>query len=228
MYNIKKNAFTLVELIIVIGVIWILMMATTVYLSWTDEKRKVIEAQWCASAIWWELNNFVFYALTSKTLKDNNIPVSPTHYIVQLTWCETTTSWTYCNKIDLSYDTWDVGPAQTNLYKTVSTSSACRQTKQPLLFYWAESSNSTWRKIKMNKWFSPISMNNRNVFYIDKGWPTQIALSWDIITATCFDDDCDGKKEIWKFWVDARSQTISRRNCKFYDEDLTTCKEREE
>ena len=220
MYNIKKNAFTLVELIIVVGVIWILMMATTVYLSWTDEKRKVIEAQWCANTIWWELNNFVFYALTSKVLKDNNTPISPYHYIVQLTWCNA--SW-YCNKMDLSYDTEDI----TNpiIYKTVSIS-ACQQTKQPLTFNWSWDNNNN-KKIMMNKWFAPKSETNRNVFYITNGNTSNIELSWDIITATCFDKDCKSKKEIWKFRVDARSQTISRKNCKFYDDDPTKCKERE-
>ena len=76
----------------------------------------------------------------------------------------------------------------------------------------------------MNKWFSPTNEANKNVFYIS-GSSTE--LTWDIKTTACFDKDCSNKKEIWKFWVDARSQTISRKKCKFYDEDPTQCKERE-
>ena len=65
----KHNAFTLIEIIVVVMMIWILMMATTMYLGWNGEKRKTIEAQWCVNSIWWEINNFVFHTITSKNLK---------------------------------------------------------------------------------------------------------------------------------------------------------------
>ena len=79
----------------------------------------------------------------------------------------------------------------------------------------------------MNKWFSPKDISDKNVFYIEKSWTPGIALLWNILTSTCFDNSCKSTKEIWKFLVDARSQTVSRKNCKFYDDDLTKCKERE-
>lgn len=196
------------------------MLATTVYLGWGDEKRKVIEAQWCANTIWWEINNFIFYTITSKHLKiDDDNSIAPSYYIVQLTWCNDT----WCNKIDLAYNnTWD----SIISYKTLSASDICHQTKQPLRFYWSWDFNNSAKYVKMNKWLSPKDITEKNVFRInDDNGSTQ--LIWDIITAVCLNKECTNPKEFWKFRVDARSQTISRKNCKFYDDDPTKCKERE-
>ena len=78
----------------------------------------------------------------------------------------------------------------------------------------------------MNKWFSPKNINDKNVFYVSGN--NSIALTWDVIVGLCLNKDCDKPKEIWKFVADARSQTISFRNCKFYDnDDQTKCKTRE-
>lgn len=199
------------------------MLATTVYIGGSDEKRKVIEAQWCANTIWWEINNFVFYTLTSKHLKiDDNNTISPSHYIIQLTWCDDSL---LCDKIDLSYDT--DNDSTINSYKTISVSNTCHQTKQPLRFQWSWDTNEKIEYIKMNKWLSPKDINDRNVFYMNLN--DGILIIWDIITSVCINNnECTNPKEIWKFRVDWRSQTISRKNCKFYDDDDTTkCKERE-
>jgi hypothetical protein len=198
------------------------MLATTVYLGGWDEKRKIIEAQWCANTIWWEINNFIFYTLTSKHLKiDDNNTISPSYYIIQLTWCNE--SWA-CDKINLAYDTWN---SSINTYKTLSVSNTCNQTRQPIKFYRTWNNPSDINYIKMNKWLSPKNINERNVFYIEttNAWKEIIG---DIIAAICLDKNCTGSpKEFWKFRVDWRSQTISRKNCKFYDDDPTKCKERE-
>lgn len=217
--NKKIKSFTLIELIIAIGVIWVLMMATTVYLWWTDEKRRVIEAQWCAYSLWGEITNFVFYALTSKnlTLADDS-QVSPDYYYISLTWWASNgCNWKYC-KILLSYSTWS------NSMKTYKTLSDCHWNRSNLVY------SRTWwiannRHIIMNKWFSISSddPSKNQVFEIQWGIYT-----WDIIISLCIDDDCSTPKEISKYYVDWRSQTISTRNCKFYEvNDGTKCKERE-
>ena len=231
-FNFKKNAFTIIELTISVAVMWILMMATIVYLTWSDEKRKIIEAQWCSSTLWWEINNFVFYALTSKNLRlsTNNI-VSPNYYIVQLTWwtsgCNSVSD--RCNEIIFSYQnsSWAVLDNQIQQYDSISVSRNCRWSQPNLIFFW-----SWWNNIKytvMNKWFLPISVTNRKVFYVQEEWNSDSnkLLIWDIIIALCMTDDCPSPKEISKFAIDARSQTISLKNCKFYENNLLSCKERE-
>ena len=206
--------------------IWILMMATTMYLWWSDEKRKIIEAQWCTNAIWWELNNFLFYTLTSKTLKlSESETVSPNYYIVEFTWWASNSycsSWNMCDKINLAYSIWDT-PTNITTYKTLTLSTTCQHNNQPIKFFWS------WTKtnyIIMNKWFSPKSISDKNVFYLSgSDW---IKLIWNVIVWLCINSACSNPKEIWRFVADARSQTISMANCKFYEsENPTKCKTRE-
>ena len=218
----KEKAFTLIEILVVVMMIGILMLATTVYLGWTDEKRKVIESQWCINRIWWEISNFIFYTLTSKSLKIWEEPISPDYYIIEFAWWEGTycSKENMCNKINLSYSKWDT-PDPINTYKTLDSSNTCHQNNQ-LRFYrdWTETNY-----IIMNKWFSPKKINDGNVFYLNGESDT---LTWDVIIELCLDNECESTKQIWKFVADGRSQTISIRNCKFYkDNDLNTCKTRE-
>ncbi len=214
-------------MIVVVMMIWILMMATTMYLGWSDEKRKTIEAQWCTNSIWWEINNFLFYTLTSKHLKlSETETISPNYYIIEFTWWNSSycSSWNkMCDKINLSYSTWDE-PTDINVYKTITISSACQQNNQQLKFFrsWSEAT-----QIIMNKWFSPRSINDRNVFYL-KDINNNTLLLWYLIVWLCLNKDCTDPKEIWRFVADARSQTVSLANCKYYDNDNPTkCKTRE-
>jgi hypothetical protein len=218
--NKKLKSFTLLELIVVISVVWMLMMATTVYLWWTDEKRKVIEAQWCTATIWSEITNFVFYALTSKNLKlENDTYVSPDYYYVSLTWWSAHgCAWQQC-KIVLSYSTWS---NNMRTYKILSSSNNCRWTKTRLIYSWW-----TVNYVKMNKWFSISADDPSKNQVFDLNWSS--AQTWDIIISLCINESCTSPKEISKFVVDWRSQTISAKNCKYYqDNDPTKCKTREE
>lgn len=217
----------MVELVIVVTIMWLLIMATTVYLGWSWEKRKVIEGQWCAAALWWEISNYVFYALTSKKLRlSNTETISPNYYIIQFSWSDNNgicTSWHECNKIIFSYSIWDLTDIKN--YKSVDITNTCRQNRQSLKFYWSWTNTNY---IVMNKWFSPKSISDQEVFYLQwNDW--RKLLSWDIIVWLCLDgDECSNPKQIWKFVADARPQTISLKNCKFYDDDPTKCKEREQ
>ena len=217
----------MVELVIVVTIMWLLIMATTVYLGWSWEKRKVIEGQWCAAALWWEISNYVFYTLTSKRLRlSSTETISPNYYIIQFSWSDNgiCSSWHECNKIIFSYSTWE-NPTEIKDYKTIDITNTCRQNRQYLKFYWS------WTKteyIVMNKWFSPKSINDQEVFYLQ--WSDWRKLSWDIIVWLCLDGDkCSNPKQIWKFVADARPQTITLKNCRFYEvDDGTKCKEREQ
>ena len=225
--HIKKiNAFTLIEIIVVVMMIWILMMATTMYLWWSDEKRKTIEAQWCANTIWWEINNFLFFTLTSKNLKTDSFEGSPNYYIVEFTWwtgwgVDYCSSWNMCDKINLSYSTWEDSPENITTYKTLSISNCSQNNKLKFYRSWTQTNY-----IIMNKGFSPKDIHDKNVFYLS--WTDWKKLLWDAIVWLCLNDECSNSKEIWKFVADARSQTISFKNCKFYDnENPTKCKTRD-
>lgn len=232
--NKKFKSFTLIELIIVIAIVWVLMMATTVYLWGTDEKRKVIEAQWCAASIWGEMTNFVFYTLTSKNLRYNDKPVSPTYYIVSLTWsstshnCTRDHTWSLCNTIVFSFLTWNTFNINKSvIYETKTPWDICHWLNSNIKFLRSWSTNNNISYAKMNKWFTENEENtsDHNVFTLG---PTQ-QFVWDIVTVLCLNSDCSTPKEISRFVVDWRSQTISTKNCKFYEaNDANKCKTRED
>ena len=213
----NKKAFTLTEMIIVIVIIWILMMWTTIYLEWSDETRKIIEAQWCATTIWGLMNNYVFYSLTSKSLRKNNEAISPDFYQISLSGCN---AQGLCDKFIFSYSTGE----SSNIFETHSISDTCNTNKKKLKVYWTwwMTSNAT---IIMNKWFSPVNLYNPNTFYIS--WAS-IEPMWEIILAFCNDKNCSSYKDVSEWVVDWRSQNIYVRNCAFYyEEDKNSCKTRE-
>ena len=244
----------MIELILTISIIGILMAWTTVYLSWYNEKRQVIEAQWCAATIWWELNNFIFYALTSKELNDTI--KAPDYYRIWLDWWNsnpldnTLTSLSFndctrdanynggyswpadnlpilCENINLKYKNED---SEWN-YKVLNASNTCKQYQSRIRFMRKVEGSSVGGAIghgypsniayiNINKWFTQWWLNDTRVFYMENADDTnKKPLIWNIIIVICLDSDCKSIKEIWKYDIDWRTQTISLNKCVFYEED---------
>ena len=216
----NKKAFTLTEMIIVIVIIWILMAWTTIYIQWSDETRRTIEAQWCATTIWWHINNYIFYSLTSKNLRSNTGPESPDLYAISLSGCN---NW-FCDSFEFFDYIDDNGTYKTGNYsKTYNIADTCNISQWKLNVHRKELNNDSI--IKMNKWFSPVSINNKNIFYI-QDWESNPVLLWEIIMDLCLDSNCNTQKQVSERVVDWRTQTIYSRNCDFYNENRT-CKTRE-
>lgn len=236
-----KNAFTLTEMIIVVAIIWVLMMWMTVYMWWYNERTKIIEAQWCAATLWWEMDNYVFYALTSKKLKIWEEYISPTAYFIYLTGGKdhnpysshnacTKSSYEsrdiYCDTINLAYhesykiDSIDRHTIDGFIYKSLDSTKCRQNSSTKLIFHW----NDDTKLISMNKWFSQIwYSNNRKPFHIrtvGNAGNEDIAYG-EIIVIACisWDDECTWRKEVAKRVIDSRSQSITLKNCKFYSED---------
>lgn len=226
--NQKQKAFTMLELIFVIFIIAIIIMSTTVYL-WIDDKRKIIESQWCVTTIWWELHNFLFYALTSKKLRlDEETTVSPEFYIIQLTWSTSETgncinTWAICDEILLRYDTWD-GIVET--YSRPSLKS-CHWGLSRIGYY--RSWDIDIKQVTMNKWFAASTDNpyDKKVFWLEDFSGNKLLL-WDIIVVLCVNENCTEPKQISRLTIDWRSETIAIKNCNIYqDEDSNLCEQRE-
>lgn len=222
-YKVFKNkkSFTLIETIIVVAVLWILMMWTTIYLEWSDDKRRIIEAQWCAATIWWWINNYIYYALTSKSLRlESNNVVSPNFYYIKLNWWNSTDlncnkdNNNLCDRLQFLYSTWN--ESSKSLYKTYSFSDTCNLSPSTKLRLYRDISSSDVPFIRMNKWFTPVNLNDSNIFYINK-WNN--ILTWDIMIVLCLDNDCKMLKQFGKREIDWRTQTIALRNCAFYEND---------
>ena len=234
------------------AIIWILMLWMTVYLWNSGDRAKSIEAEWCANALWWVLSNYVYYTLTSRNLRvvlpdGSERADSPSYYYIQLTWWTSNSShrctpeniwgWHFCNDILLLYATWYENPeSHTNLYRKATIPNTCRNGKPHLWFYrsgWAHTWNIEY--IRMNKWFTPRDVQGEKVFYIkDNNWEaneskTQL-LTGNIIVVLCTDETCGWRKEIGKWQIDARAQTISFKKCRYYreGEESNLCKTRED
>lgn len=244
MSHIKK-AFTLTELIVVVAIIWILMMWLTVYIWWLWERARIIETQWCAISFWWEMNNYVFNALTSKNLKlSDGTTVSPNYYIIALGsdgdpidgHCSKTNyeqNWGYCNELRFWYGIDDPGPEQE--YKIITIWNTCRQNQANMWLYRIGWTSWDVKYISMNKWFAPRSINERKVFYLQHSGGNGLSedanklTEGDIMVLLCSSsNNCSWGKEVGKFHVDARTQTITFQKCRFYNEDLITCEARED
>lgn len=230
------------------------MMWMTIYLDWWSENSKIIEAEWCANTLNGEIQNFLFYTLTSKQLRvqswSDYIEVSPKSYYIYMTWGKdhkpytshavciessyNSASDTYCDTIALAYHETGYGQDRHVIdqynYKLLSSAN-CSQTKNvKLLFHWDWELSSIW----MNKWFSQLWQDKTKPFYVktitSAEWK-ELSTWWIIILACmAWGDEClkSQRKEIWKREVDTRSQTITLKKCKFYEEDnKNKCKERE-
>ena len=233
------------------------MLWMTIYLWKSGGKAKSIEAEWCSNALWWALGNYAYYTLTSKNLrvKINGVEeaISPKYYYIQLTgWTtdpehkctpENAFSWYLCKDITLWYATWYFSwtyDPDLNIqeYQKINVSNTCRHWK-PYLWFYRSWWQHTWdiEFIRMNKWFTPREVNAERVFFIkDNGWTTEDdtkLLTWDIIVVLCADASCECtdkscRKQIGRRHVDARSQTISFKKCRYYEDEWNICKTRED
>lgn len=217
------------------------MLWMTVYLWKSWDRSKSIEAEWCANALWWTLDNYVYYTLTSRNLRltDNlSEAISPAYYFIQLTGTsnpekkcipENIGSWFFCKKIILWYSEEDI-PTEINEYKNVTVSNTCRHGKPHLWFYRAWWTSGDIQYIRMNKWFTPKEANAERVFFLQQNWDTEDdkLLTWDIMVVLCSDDSCEWWKQIGKRQVDARSQTIAFKKCRYYEDNWNICKTRED
>ncbi len=237
MNNYLKHAFTLVEIIMVIAIIWILMAWMTMYLGNQWQRARIIQAEWCANTFNWQINNQVFNALTSKILNSWNTTYSPDLYLITLTgwnssWSKNCTSdndWVFCDTLVFRYAnlSWINDIIISGAFDSEITNKECHIWEVALQFYRSGSNDIEY--VRMNKWFWPIIWTEAKVFWIHKKWQNinNDLLNWDIIINACFDRKCEWMKQIWKRSIDGRSQTIWFKKCKLYIDTEDICEERE-
>lgn len=134
--------------------------------------------------------------------------------------------WIYCNELSFHAE----NDSNKYAYKTYNVRNTCRQNQVDIWFFYSGWASSDIRNISMNKWFAPRSVSERKVFYLlHSGWGDENKLTeGDIIVVLCPSDECRNWKEVAKYHVDARVQSISFHKCRFYQEDGITCDTRED
>lgn len=198
MYKTKRHWFTLVEIVIVLMIIGIMMVAFKSIFK--PRNQNTLYAQNCINIIYWEMNNFLNAAMTSKWLYTWNTTVIPDIYSISFN--ENT------SRIDFKYK----NKTQSGIQKTyilsggVPANYSC-SSKQ----YVVQMTGNNIRNININRWFS--NQWDEIPFQIKKN--TNTLLTWNIMFYACT-LDLSLCQEIANISIDSRSKTIKKALCIVY------------
>ena len=203
----KFKGFTLVETLIVIVMIGLLSMAMMTYLWGNDERVLKYKAEWCVKTIDGKLQNFLNFALTSKSFSSWwNLLFSPDYYYLVFSWVtdKIFSQFSFLGKT-LSGD-------QQVLW-TISRLNCMNELDKDLRF------EITWNYftgIVMSKWFRPVTVKDTFTFILTTGSTANGIFTGEVLVKLCETEEC--KKEIAKWIFDARVQSIFLKMCLFYKE----------
>jgi len=204
----KKLWFTLIEILIVLIVIGVLSMGMMTYLGWNDERALMFKAEGCLTTIDGKVQNFLNYALTSKSFDFWGTFFSPDYYTILLSG---TTNDGY-NQFVLYGST---GESARQLIHKVSKSDCMNEFDKDFRFVISWTAFS-W--IVMSKGFRQVNPKDTFTFALTKESLLTGTFTGSIIVKVCMDDSgC--KREIAKWNIDTRVQSIFLKKCLFYKED---------
>jgi prepilin-type N-terminal cleavage/methylation domain-containing protein len=203
---VKKRAFTLIEIVIVIAIIGILSVGIVSFLD-NGEKTKLYQAETCLNEINGKLKNFTNAAMTSKKLQTPPTEVFPEYYIIEFTGTHT---------ILLKYET----STTSGTYQKILLSGGCREGETNFVF----SGTLPFSQIRMNKGFRQIKSNELFTFSL-VGGATPSLFTGEVQGNFCLDETC--AREFVKRKIDTRAQGIFTERCLFYHDDRNTCSQRE-
>lgn len=174
-----------------------------------NSKTQRYKAETCMNNLNGELQWFMRAAFTSKQLRVGNTEVFPNYYNIEFR------VWEGENKIRFLYSTGAIKSIGTE-YKSISLNDYCKQKEVSLLLtgvippLWWDSGKML---IIMNKGFRQVEPQEITTFSIDT---TVGAFTGSVQFNICVENSCT--KELGRWIIDARSQTISPITCRFYSE----------
>ena len=199
-----KKGFTILEIVIVIGIISVLMVAFKNL--FTYQKKELLYGESCINRMFGEINNFLYSAITSKWLYISGVTIYPQQYIINF---DTTK-----NAIILQYNT---NTPTTYKYITMTWAMAqnyyCTNTAYQM-FLTGEATTVT-----INKWLTP--NNNMQNFFIN----TWGIFSWLVKMIFCYTNSSTCK-ELWSYAIDIRTQSIKNKLCTSLDDTNGSCLKR--
>jgi hypothetical protein len=200
-----KKWFSLAELIVVVGIISILMVSFAYHLN--DDHKDYLYAETCINKIHWDMNNFLYYAMTSKWLYvksgTTNTIIYPIKYTIGIDANQ--------NKILLKYTDTN-NTTGTFLINDLWWSQLWRSYCS---FKDGYITKLSWSSYEINIDKQPINEQAAPSFSINTPWTfsqtTEMYLCYkeDLNMLTWF-NIC---KEIAHFTTDVRTQTIKKKRC---------------
>ncbi len=195
-----KKLFTLIEILFVVLIIGVLL---TIFsnLRFSDEKQKLLKAQWCVNIVVWKLSNYINMAFTAKWIYTWGKDVYPDLYIVELV---------PKYNIYFKYYDWVTGH-----YYDLNLLSATFKWKwcEGVYFSWKKYSILlySWLEPDIWRWWFEIYDENNNIqvytgeeyFYFNLTWYRP--------------------RVLWKIYIDSRAKKIFYYSCQTRSGDLFNC-----
>jgi len=182
----------MLELIMVIAIISILMLV--IRSAFQNRDRDILYAESCVNKVYWDVNNFVYSAMTSRGLYISWNTIYPDEYNIDmnistnnilLRYKTQTWTWVYINNI-LSGD----------LLKT----SYCSNSNYKITLSWSNLS------VKINK----SSLQDQNLPIFTLSWWTSL-FTWQVKLLLCYiGTNC---KELAAIVMDLRTQKAEKKKC---------------
>lgn len=208
---IKKKWFTLLELIIVIGIILVLIV-TFRNIFWNTNKD-YLYAETCINKIHGDMNNFIYSAMTSRGLYISTGSVTWTIYPLQYTISFVPTNEIHLRYKDQNNNTW-------TYIRHFLSSNELSQSYCSMNTYTTKLSGDSFT-ITINK--ASLQDQTLPTFTINNGQ--------EIFTKTtemylCYTgNNC---KEIANFITDIRTQSIQKKKCILINKEGTPCLQRDQ
>ncbi len=202
----RKKWFTIFELIIVIWIISILITALNRFSY--DNKRDYLYAETCINKVYWDINNFIYSAITSKWIYTGNSVIFPENYFININPQK--------NEIYLHYKT------ATSTWTFMRYNLSGSDLKKSYCFNNDYQVFLSWENIEISIKKSTVEDSILPTFII-KDKPEQF--TWIIKTLICYTNNC---KEIANLLIDTRTESITKRKCVQINNQGTDCLKRDQ
>lgn len=204
----RKVAFTLVEIMIIVILISMFFLMFQRFLA--SDQKDLLTSKSCINYLYWEIGNYLNYAMSWKWLYINNGWLSPDIYSIKFDAIN--------DKLTLAYSwsSWVGTYKDINLRWTTEFGSVnCFDNKSSYI-------NMKWDdlQIDMSKMFQ-WTINNQS-FLINN---TKSILTWEVVLEHC--DNLNNCIEIVKFFIDRRVNDIRNVKC-LHQNDGKLCTMRSE
>ena len=199
--KIKKDWYTLIELLLIVIVMWTL--TATFRSKFEPGNKDTLYWETCVNNIYWDISSFINNALTSKNILSWVERVSPEKYYININPQKNTIILKY-NKPN---DNTDYILKELNLTWEMPLNYYCQNNLYTMILSWNETNVTINKWMKENSELKGFNINNRNSFY------EKIFLKKCPYKNNSNDLDYEKCKDLWLYEINVATQNIKRSTC---------------